>query len=431
MDNKQKYIKYWSLAVIWIVVIWCLVYFLLPKNNTEEPQQEPEEVITENNNNDELCKAQYWVNSIEWDPWHCTCKEWYERNNWRTRCVKSRNTGNTIAKNNWIQNKYNQNEGNTFYWEWFEGEDDVILLPHDNNKWKKFEENSYEFDTPPDYVYASWEEIIEMVNNTNKIRAIRNEEDEDYLWGIINDINSKKKITEKNQNTEATNNQNSNASIINWGTPLIETFIWSIESKQTNEWMMYYYTFTDPSFWTTPVRIGFTSKIKITNTDISTDIWWNGVNINKLKFHGWIIDAEVTKDFWITRCWPFEPEGYVFNPWLNKFSLKGSSEEGFTYVNYFKSKIYPVFAFPRSELSQWNKNCMVEIGRKENFSAFPFELKWSFENAVVAVTKNKDSNSNCPALMWNHDNTIVIYNEELACEIWYNNWTSLREITTK
>jgi hypothetical protein len=33
--------------------------------------------------------------------------------------------------------------------------------------------------------------------------------------------------------------------------------------------------------------------------------------------------------------------------------------------------------------------------------------------------------------LWNHDNTIVIYNEELACEIWYNNWTSLREITTK
>jgi hypothetical protein len=74
---------------------------------------------------------------------------------------------------------------------------------------------------------------------------------------------------------------------------------------------------------------------------------------------------------------------------------------------------------------------MVEIWRKENFSKFPFEIKWSFENAVVAVTKNKDASSNCSALLGNHDNTIVIYNEELACEIWYKNWTTLREITTK
>jgi hypothetical protein len=74
---------------------------------------------------------------------------------------------------------------------------------------------------------------------------------------------------------------------------------------------------------------------------------------------------------------------------------------------------------------------MVEIWRKENFSKFPFEIKWSFENGVIAVTKNKDANSNCSTLLWNHDNTIVVYNEEIACEIWYNNWTTLREITTK
>ena len=268
-----------------------------------------------------------------------------------------------------------------------------------------------------------------MIDSNPKYTALHDENDEDYLSEIISDINSKKKNRNIQSNTTVEETVNTNTA--KEETSLIETFIWTIETKQTLEGIVYYYTFTDPSFWTTPVRIWFVSKLKITNSDISTDIWWKGININKLKFHGWITNAEVTKDFWISRCWLFEPEGYVFNPGQNKFSLKGYSEEGFTYINHFKGKIYPVFAFPWSELSQWNKNCMVEIWRKENFSKFPFELKWSFENAVIAVTKNKEAGSNCPSLLGNHDNTIVIYNEELACEIWYNNWTSLREITTK
>jgi len=435
MENKQKYVIYWGWALVLLLIIAVASYFLTPSKNetpVEEELQQEQTATETQTDNDKLCKEQYWVNAVEWTPWHCACKEWYERNNWRTRCVRSRNTN---SQTNGITNKYQKRDDNTFFWEWFEGEDDVNLIPLGHGEtWQKFIENSYVGKNDPDYKYKEGEEIImEALQDRGKVTPIREENDEDYLWEIINDINSKKRFTENNENTNTTTKKQEGTKNITTEkeSTIIETFIGSIETKPTTEGIIYYYTFTDPSFWTTPVRIGFLSRIKITNSDITTDIGWAGVNINKLKFHWWITNAEVTKDFWITRCWPFEPEWYVFNPGKNTFSLKWSSEEGFTYINYFKWKIYPVFSFPWTELSQWNKNCMVEIGRKENFSKFPFELKWSFENAVVAITKNKDTSSNCSALLWNHDNTIVIYNEELACEIWYNNWTSLREITTK
>ena len=430
MDNKKKKIIIIAWAAIWLlVIIWIIAYFFLPKEETAqqptvEQKEEPENTVQQINY-DELCKQQYWNNSTQWNPGYCTCVPWYEWNNGRTRCVKSR-------KENWITKKYEVKDENTFIWEWFEGENAVSLAPiWIGQAWQKFEEKSYTVDADPDYKYEPGEEEINMIEEKTKITAIH-DEDEDYLWEIINDINTKKKRNKDFSNKNNTNSQNiENTNVNNWESSLIETFIGAIETKQTNEGIVYYYTFTDPSFWTTPVRIWFVSKTKITNNDITTDIGWMGININKLKFHGWITNAEVTKDFWITRCWLFEPEGYIFKPWENKFSLKWSWEDGFTYINHFKSSIYPVFAFPWSELSQWNKNCMVEIWRKENFSKFPFEIKWSFENAVVAVTKNKDASSNCSALLGNHDNTIVIYNEELACEIWYKNWTTLREITTK
>ena len=434
--NKNKIIII-SWIIVWlIVIIWIAIYFFTSSKAKEQSNIGIKEDTIESNkedtietkkenpiDEDTLCKQKYWNNATVWEPWYCTCIAWYEWNNGRTRCVKSR-------KINWITKEHEKiEEGTTFFWEGFEGEDASSLIPlKKDEKWQQFEENSYTLNPEPDYKYESWEELINTIIDNPRIKAIHDEDDEDYLTDIINDINTKKKNNNKNSNIST---EKINTNTTKWESSLIETFIWTIESKQTNEGILYYYTFTDPSFWTTPVRIWFVSKQKITNSDISTDIWWKGININKLKFHWGITNAEVTKDFWITRCWLFEPEWYVFNPGQNKFSLKGYSEEWFTYINHFRSKIYPVFAFPWTELSQWNKNCMVEIGRKENFPKFPFELKWSFENAVVAVTKNKDANSNCPSLLWNHDNTIVIYNEELACEIWYNNWTSLREITTK
>lgn len=435
MSNKKKII---IIAVVTILIIWGWIRAFLSLTTKGIWTQEP--INTENNNSqnndsmvnkeeknqEDICKEQYWRNATAWEPWYCACKEWYERNKDKTKCVIIiKDDTSEPQKDEWsiIERK----RRNVFTW-LSNGQDTLVPLTPEEEK-KVFVEKNFVEDVYPDYKLEEWEELT--VDNHSKLEAIHSRNynnDEDYLSNIINDINTKKRFTENNNDT--TTNTTTNTNNINRTQTLIENFIWSIESEKTNEGILYHYTFTDPSYWTTPIRIWFISNKNITNSDITTDIWWNGVTINKLKFHWWITNVEVTKDFWVTRCRPFEPEGYVFEPWINTFSLKGDSD-GFTYINHLVDRIYPVFAFPRSELSQGNKNCLVEIWKKGNFSKFPFELKWSFENSIIAVTKNKTTSSNCNILLWNHDNTMVIYNEEIACELWYNNWTSLREITTK
>jgi hypothetical protein len=189
MDNKKKKIIIIAGAAIWLlVIIWIIAYFFLPKEEVQEQTvelKEPENPIQQINY-DELCKQQYWNNSTEWDPGYCTCVPWYEWNNGRTRCVKSR-------KNNWITKKNEVKDENTFIWEWFEGENAVSLTPlWEGQIGQKFEEKSYTFEPDPDYKYEPGEEEINMIDDDPKIKAIH-DEDEDYLWEIISDINSKKK----------------------------------------------------------------------------------------------------------------------------------------------------------------------------------------------------------------------------------------------
>ena len=328
-----------------------------------------------------------------------------------------------------------KNPENLFAWLPYDEEDNLLIPLAEGEIGTYVEKPDYHVEDVEKYDYKleEGEEII-MANLKTKTKVQGNEKDKDeaYLEDIINSINKNKRRWSKDSITTNTSKWVTNQQKDNQKTStFLSNFIWALETKKTNNWYLYQYTFTDPSFWTTPVRISFFSTTSITNDDIKEDIWWDGINIPKLKFHWEISNAEVTKDFWITRCWLFEPEGYVFRPGMNTFSLKGNSEEGFIYINHLSFPIYPVFVFPWDELSRGNKNCLVEIGTKENFNRFPFQLKGSFENAVVSITKNKDANSNCSTLLWNHDNNLVIYNEEIACEIRYNNWTTLKEITTR
>lgn len=431
MKNKKKLIIIIS-SIIVVLTCWIRAYSSFSKSSTSIVDNNKQKISDE-----ELCKQQYWINATVWEPWYCACKEWYQRSNDKTKCIiiikNDRIEEPTISKETRKEQKKEQerNTNNTFRWLEDTKNNDIKLIPLDEwEKWQKFVEKSYAAEPDPDRKLKEWEELI--VDEHSRIKAIHNE-DEDYLWNIIDWINTKKRFRENPQNGKPNNIKQNNwtTNAQNTSQTLIENFIGTIETKQTNEWIIYEYTFTDPNFWITPVRIWFISNTKITNSDITTDIGWNWININKLKFHWGISNVEVTKDFWVLRCWPFEPEWYIFNPWKNKFSLKGQWEDWFDYINYFRGRIYPVFSFPWTELTEWNKNCIIEIWRKENFTKFPFELKWSFENAVVAITKNKNLNSNCMQLLGNHDNIMVIYNEEIACEIWYNNWTSLREISTK
>ena len=435
--KNKKTIIIWAIVLI-LIAWWVWAYFHFSKKEDTDTNVALKDLTEE-----EICQDQYWINATNWDSWHCKCKEWFERNADWTKCVmikeddlleETEDKGTTrLTLEQKRAKAATEKANNTFYGLENEKNDDTKLIPvKEWSEWKQFNEKKYNFnfEVEPDYRLEEWEELT--IENNSKIQAISNK-DEDYLSSIINDINNKKKNwwTTKSTSTTNTATKNTNTNNIDKSLPLVENFIGTLETKATNEGLLYQYTFTDPDFWTTPVRVSFLSKTVITNSDVVTDIWGNGININKLKFHWGISSVEVTKDFWISRCWPFEPEGYVFKPGKNTFSLKGYWEEWFVYINYFRGQIYPVFAFPWTELSQWNKYCMVEIGRKENFTKFPFELKWSFENGVVAVTKNKDSSSNCMSLLGNHDNIMVIYNEELACEVRWNNWTSLREISTK
>ena len=162
MDNKKKKIIIIAWAAIWLlVIIWIVAYFFLPKEETTqhptvEQKEEPENTVQQINY-DELCKQQYWNNSTQWDPGYCTCVPWYEWNNGRTRCVKSR-------KENWITKKYEVKDENTFIWEWFEGENAVSLAPiWVGQAWQKFEEKSYTGDADPDYKYEPGEEEINMI----------------------------------------------------------------------------------------------------------------------------------------------------------------------------------------------------------------------------------------------------------------------------
>lgn len=194
MKKNKKLIIICAISII--LIIWGVRAYVNFWNKAPINENNPEiPTLTD----EELCVKQFWNNATIWEPWFCACKNWYERNSDKTRCIAIKPDMAPIKYDEDIEQKKvekRNNSNNTFYW--IDDENNERLIPLQGwEKWQKFEENPYKMDAEPDRKLKEWEELI--VDNHSKIKAIHNN-DEDYLTDIIDWINTKKKFSENPQN---------------------------------------------------------------------------------------------------------------------------------------------------------------------------------------------------------------------------------------
>ena len=91
------------------------------------------------------------------------------------------------------------------------------------------------------------------------------------------------------------------------------------------------------------------------------------------------------------------------------------------------------FRIDDSEL--FSKNCMIEIWEIEDFLPLnlSFELNFNnFEYTTLWFIRELSENSDCLSSHKKfspHNNYISFYTEDMACELWYETWTTLESIT--
>jgi len=83
----------------------------------------------------------------------------------------------------------------------------------------------------------------------------------------------------------------------------------------------------------------------------------------------------------------------------------------------------------------FSKNCMIEIWEIEDFLplSLPFELNFNnFEYTTLWFIRELWEDSNCLSSHKEfnpHNNYMSFFTEDLACQLWYESWTTLESIT--
>lgn len=111
------------------------------------------------------------------------------------------------------------------------------------------------------------------------------------------------------------------------------------------------------------------------------------------------------------------------------------------YINHYKSWDISMF-YERwdwgwliiDDAENFWKNCMIEIWEIENFLPLnlPFELNFNnFDYTTIWFIRELSDSSDCLSsnkLNSPHNNYISFYTEDMACQLWYESWTTLESI---
>lgn len=195
------------------------------------------------------------------------------------------------------------------------------------------------------------------------------------------------------------------------------------------------------------MTVNFKSNIRLNNV-IESDSEDKIVKLPQL----WITitrnSIEMENNFWIycpSRDW----DNFITIPWwewiINEWE---DNEETYNsvwpakYINHYKNwNIWMFYEWWNwnwliiDDLSLFSKNCMIEIWEIGDFLPLnlPFNLNFNnFEYTTIWFIKELSDTSNCISshkIYSPHNNYISFYTENLACQLWYETWTILENVT--
>ena len=207
-----------------------------------------------------------------------------------------------------------------------------------------------------------------------------------------------------------------------------------------------------------PQTISFLSDIKIENVvELSGDELYPEEKIATVP-ELWLKIArdkiEMDDVFWI-YCPGKDWDSFIMIPWW-EWNISDETVERddnqyqwvaynfmwpVKYINHYKRwNIWMFF-----EWNEWNwfriddpesfsKNCMIEIWEIEDFLPLnlPFELQFNdFDYTTIWFVKELSDNSDCLSshkISSPHNNYISFYTENMACQLWYESWTTLESV---
>ncbi len=234
--------------------------------------------------------------------------------------------------------------------------------------------------------------------------------------------------------------------------------------KQASEWSWWRYTIEINPIdeWylrdKQPQIISFLSDIKLENLVKTLDTQYTDeiiLTVPELWLRITHSNIEVDDNFWL-YCPGKDLDEFILIPWWEWNISDGTIERDdnvylwdayqfmwpVKYINHYKSWNIAMFF----EWNEWNwftidnselfsKNCIVEIWEIENFLPLnlPFELNFNnFDYTTIWFIRELSDSSDCLSshkLNSPHNNYISFYTEDMACQLWYESWTTLESIT--
>lgn len=207
-----------------------------------------------------------------------------------------------------------------------------------------------------------------------------------------------------------------------------------------------------------PQTISFLSDVKISNViELSGSELYPEeriVSVPELLLKISWDRIEVDDNFWI-YCPGKDLDEFILIPWW-EWNLSDETVErdnnqyqwdvynfmwSVKYINHYKK--WDIWMF--FEWNEWNwfriddselfsKNCMIEIWEIEDFLPLnlPFELNFNkFDYTTIWFVKELSDNSDCLSshkISSPHNNYISFFTENMACQLWYESWTTLESI---
>ena len=233
--------------------------------------------------------------------------------------------------------------------------------------------------------------------------------------------------------------------------------------KQTPEWSGRRYTIEmDPidewyRYDKQPQTISFLSDIKLENLVETPDSQYPDeiiLTAPELWLRITHSSIEVDNNFWL-YCPGKDLDEFILIPWW-EWNISDETAERddnaylwdayqfmwpVKYINHYKSwdiamffeRWYGSWLIIDDAENFWN-NCMIEIWEIENFLPLdlPFELNFNnFDYVTIWFIKELSDSSDCLSshkLYSPHDNYMSFYTEDMACQLWYETWSTLESI---
>ena len=178
----------------------------------------------------------------------------------------------------------------------------------------------------------------------------------------------------------------------------------------------------------------------LTVPDLWLKITWDTIEIDN---NFWIMCSDRDWDEFIMIPWwewnisdetaEWDPTQYIWESYNFMGPVKYINHyRRWDIAMYYKRGMWDWFTI--DDADAFSKNCMIEVWEIEDFLPLnlPFKLEFNnFDYTTIWFIKELSEDSNCLSshnTFSPHNNYMSFYTEDMACQLWYESWTTLESV---